>query len=248
LTVLALAFLFTALLYASVGFGGGSTYTALLVLAAVDYKLLPLVSLICNVIVVTGGTIRFAQAGLVPWRRVLPLVIVSVPLAFLGGLTPIKETHFLGLLGASLLLAGFLLIVQQAPMQSTRRAATPIFDGALGGAVGYLSGIVGVGGGIFLSPVQHLMRWGGSREIAATASVFILVNSLSGLAGQLTKLGTSGLSGFASFWPLGIAVLIGGQIGSQAGIRLFSEGMVRRATGLLILYVAVQLLWKTFAG
>lgn len=246
--LLAAAFFLTALLYASVGFGGGSTYTALLVFVGTDYRVLPVVALACNIIVVTGGSIRFARAGLVPWRKVLPLVAVSVPMAFLGGLTPIREAAFLLLLGVSLLAAGALLVLQRPPRTGETARPRPIVDGALGGAVGYLSGLVGIGGGIFLSPIQHLMRWAGPRQIAATASVFILVNSIAGLAGQLTKLGTAGAANLIAWWPLFVAVLIGGQIGSHAGIRLFTEPLVRRATGLLILAIAIQLLWKTLSG
>lgn len=248
MTFLVAAFFLTALLYASVGFGGGSTYIALLVLAGVSAQLVPVVAPICNIVVVTGGTIRFARAGLVPWRRVLPLVIVSAPLAYLGGLTPIKQSTFIAILGASLFVAGLLLLFQRTRAAAASRETTTATDAAIGGAVGYLSGLVGIGGGIFLSPLQHLMRWAPPREIAATASVFILVNSVAGLAGQLTKIGPAGLVQVLDFWPLILAVLIGGQIGSHAGIIVFSEPGVRRATGVLILYVSGQLLWKTFSG
>ena len=248
MTVLVVAFFLTALLYASVGFGGGSTYIALLVLAGVSAQLVPVVAPICNIVVVTGGTIRFARAGLVPWRRVLPLVIVSAPLAYLGGLTPIKQSTFIAILGVSLFVAGLLLLFQRTRAAATTRKTTTVGDAAIGGAVGYLSGLVGIGGGIFLSPLKHLMRWASPRQIAATASVFILVNSVAGLAGQLTKIGPAGLVQVLDFWPLILAVLIGGQIGSHAGIKVFSEPGVRRATGVLILYVSGQLLWKTFAG
>lgn len=250
MTLLAVAFFITALLYASVGFGGGSTYTALLVLAGTDFRVLPVVALICNIIVVTGGSIRFARAGLVPWRRLLPLVALSVPLAYLGGLTPIREMHFMLLLGGSLVIAGALLVLQKpagAFVQSDH-PPRPLIDGAIGGAIGYLSGLVGIGGGIFLSPIQHLMRWAGPRQIAATASVFILVNSIAGLAGQLTKIGAAGASNLTAWWPLFVAVLVGGQIGSHAGIRLFSEPQVRKATGVLIVAIAIQLLWKTLSS
>ena len=244
---IALAFLITAALYASVGFGGGSTYTALLTLAGVDYKILPAVSLICNVIVVTGGTVRFARAGEVQWRRVLPLVAVSAPLAFLGGLTPIKQQSFMIVLALSLLVAGLLLLFQHdrhahsAPLRNSANS----FDVLAGAATGYLAGLVGIGGGIFLAPILHLTRWGSPRSIAATASVFILVNSVFGLAGQLTKLGTAhAISAISTYWLLGVAVLIGGQIGSFASVKLLSQAFVRRGTALLILYVAVQLLWR----
>ena len=248
MTFLVAAFFLTALLYASVGFGGGSTYIALLVLAGVSAQLVPVVAPLCNIIVVTGGTIRFARAGLVPWRRVLPLVLVSAPMAYLGGLTPIRQDVFIAILGASLFVAGMLLLFQRSEAAGKSRETTTAADAGLGGAVGYLSGLVGIGGGIFLSPLQHLMRWAPPRQIAATASIFILINSVAGLAGQLTKLGAAGLASIIDFWPLLVAVLIGGQIGSHAGIRVFSEPGVRRATGVLILYVSGQLLWKTFSG
>ncbi|MFM9978083.1 MAG: sulfite exporter TauE/SafE family protein [Sphingomonadaceae bacterium] len=243
---LTLAFFATALLYASVGFGGGSTYTALLALVGTDFRILPFVSLVCNVIVVTGGTIRFARAGLLPWRRALPLVAVSTPLALLGGLTPIRETTFMLLLGVSLIAAGILLLIQRerAVVQADRHNS-PLIEPGLGGAIGYLSGLVGIGGGIFLAPILHMMRWGSAREIAATASLFILVNSLAGLIGQGLKLRAGGeLAQVVDYWPLALAVLIGGQIGSWAGIAKLPQALVRRLTAVLIIAVAVQLLWK----
>lgn len=245
--ILVAAFFVTALLYACVGFGGGSTYTALLALGGIDYRILPFVSLLCNVIVVTGGTIRFARAGLIPWRRVLPMVIASAPLALLGGLTPIKQPVFMILLGASLLVAGLLLLLQREQATVVEdRPASPVSDALFGGGIGYLSGLVGIGGGIFLAPLLHLTGWGTARAIAATASVFILVNSVAGMIGQGIKLGDTGeLAAVVDYWPLAIAVLVGGQIGSWAGITFLSPTLVRRATGALILYVAFQLLWKT---
>ena len=108
------AFFGTALLYASVGFGGGSTYSALLALAGTDYRILPVVSLACNIVVVSGSTIRFAQAGAVPWRGALAVSLVAAPLAFLGGLTPIREALFLTLLGGSLVFAALALLIPVA--------------------------------------------------------------------------------------------------------------------------------------
>ncbi|MFM9851726.1 MAG: sulfite exporter TauE/SafE family protein [Sphingomonadaceae bacterium] len=244
---LALAFLLTAGLYASVGFGGGSTYTALLALAGVDPKILPTISLLCNIIVVTGGSLRYAVAGEVAWKRVLPLVAVSAPLALLGGLTPIKQQSFMLILALSLVLAGLLLLVQgnrhvqRAPVRTRGNS----FDLLAGAATGYLAGLVGIGGGIFLAPLLHLTRWGSPRAIAATSSVFILINSLFGLAGQIAKNGTSVMAtALAPYWPLAFAVLIGGLIGNYASLRLLSQALVRRATAVLILYVGGQLLWK----
>jgi uncharacterized protein len=248
--LLILGFFATALLYASVGFGGGSTYTALLTLTGTDFRILPFVSLVCNVIVVTGGTFRFVRAGLVPWRKVLPLVVASAPMALLGGLTPIKQPVFMVVLGVSLLVAGLLLVWQREPkFAGVTPRPNPLIDGAMGGAIGYLSGLVGIGGGIFLAPLLYLLRWGEAKQIAATASFFILVNSIAGLIGQSIKLGNAGeFDAVLAYWPLALAVLAGGQIGSWLGIKILPPVIVRRATGVLILYVAIQLLWKTLSA
>ena len=241
--LLALAFLVTALLYASVGFGGGSTYSALLALSGLDYRLLPLVSLACNIVVVTGGSIRFARAGLTPWKKALVIVALGAPASFLGGLTPIKEATFLTLLGASLVLTSLFMLVpvrenaEGAPTRFARwmpLAAAPL---------GYFAGLVGIGGGIFLSPLLHLARWHEARGIAATASLFILVNSLFGLAGQMVKNGPD-LFGQAvgSALPLLIAVVIGGQVGSLMATRVLPPQWIRWLTALLVLVVGVRLL------
>jgi uncharacterized protein len=243
-------FFMTAVLYASVGFGGGSTYTALLTLGGVDFKILPTISLICNVIVVSGGAVRYIRAGQVDWPRVLPLVLVSAPLALLGGLTPIKQETFTLILALALLVAGALLLFQRehSASDAPQRTKASAFDYFAGAGTGYLAGLVGIGGGIFLAPILHLTKWGQPRAIAATACLFILINSIAGLVGQFAKLGTSGAAAaLTPYWPLALAVLVGGQLGSFASLKLLSQSLVRRATGLLILYVAGQLLWKLFA-
>ncbi|MEK6638386.1 MAG: sulfite exporter TauE/SafE family protein [Pseudomonadota bacterium] len=244
---LAAAFFVTAALYASVGFGGGSTYTALLTLGGVGYETLPMVSLICNIIVVSGGAFRYIRAKQVDWPRVLPLVLVSAPLAWLGGLTPIQQETFTLTLALALLTAGLLLLFQREYEDESKPIRTKVspFDYLAGAGTGYLAGLVGIGGGIFLAPILHLTRWGNSRTIAATACLFILINSLAGLGGQFMKLGTSGtVVAFTSYWPLALAVLVGGQIGNFASLKLLSQAMVRRVTALLILYVSGQLLWR----
>jgi uncharacterized protein len=241
--LLALAFAVTALLYASVGFGGGSTYAALLALSGLDYRLLPLVALACNIVVVTGGTIRFARAGVTPWRRAVWLVGLGAPSAFLGGLTPIKEATFLMLLGISLVLTSIAMLAPlRAPQVGDRSNAARAMV-LVAAPLGYLAGLVGIGGGIFLAPLLYLARWHGAREIAATASLFILVNSLFGLAGQMVKNG-AGLLGAAigASLPLLIAVVIGGQIGSLLAVRWLPPQWIRWLTALLVLVVGVRLL------
>jgi uncharacterized membrane protein YfcA len=241
--LLALAFLVTALLYASVGFGGGSTYSALLALSGLDYRLLPLVSLACNIVVVTGSSIRFARAGLTPWRKAAVIVALGAPLSFLGGLTPIKEATFLALLGGSLVLTALTMLI---PVREAGEGASTRFARWMplaAAPLGYFAGLVGIGGGIFLAPLLHLARWHEARGIAATASLFILVNSLFGLAGQMVKNGP-GLFGAAieAALPLLVAVVIGGQIGSLMAARLLPPQWIRWLTAALVLVVGVRLL------
>jgi uncharacterized protein len=241
--LLALLFGLIALVYASVGFGGGSSYTALLTFTGIAPKLIPVISLSCNIVVVVGGTWRFWRAGLIDWAKVLPLLLVSAPLAFLGGLTPLKEQTFLLILGAALLLSALALLLPQDRLP--KRKLAPGIVIILSGGVGLLAGLSGIGGGIFMSPVLHLIRWADARRIAAFASLYILVNSITGLAGQLIK---GGITAFAepaaTFWPLLVAVLVGGQLGSMLGIKLFSPAWLRRVTALLVGYAAIRLLWQ----
>lgn len=236
------AFFGTALLYASVGFGGGSTYSALLALAGVDYRALPIISLACNIAVVTGGVIRFARAGEMPWRGALAVSLAAAPLAFLGGLTPIRESLFLIVLGASLVFAALALLFPLAsePVDRPRKPwAMPLAAAPLG----YLAGLVGIGGGIFLAPLLHLARWDNARRIAATASLFILINSLTGLAGQLTKSGVAQFGdALGGALPLLVAVVIGGQIGSFLALRYLPAQAIRWLTAALTGWVGIRLL------
>ncbi len=249
-----LIFLITALIYASVGFGGGSTYIALLALIGTDCGLFPIIALLCNIIVVTGGTIRFQLADQIPWRRIWPILLLSVPAAWAGGRIAIEKEHFLLLLALSLTAAGLLLLIepwikQRSQQSATAMATFPGFTPLAGGAIGFLSGLVGIGGGIFLSPLLLLTRWAASRQVAATASVFILVNSISGLLGQWQKSGSANFAdAIASFWPLFVAVFIGGQIGSLLASRKLPETMIRQLTALLILYVSIRIIWQYVSG
>ena len=247
---LALLFALTAALYASVGFGGGSTYIALLALAALDYRALPVIALLCNIIVVTGGTLRFQSRSLIDWPRIWPVLILSVPAAWLGGRMELEQDSFMLLLGLSLAAASILLIIEPfikragAGSGNRRWTSHRMFAPAVGTGIGFLSGMVGIGGGIFLAPILLLTRWSDSRRIAATASVFILVNSLAGLGGQLAKSGFgNGGDAILAYWPLFVGVLLGGQIGSFLASKTLPEIWIRRLTALLILYVALRILF-----
>ncbi|WP_417621599.1 sulfite exporter TauE/SafE family protein [Parasphingorhabdus sp.] len=247
---LALLFAVTAALYASVGFGGGSTYIALLALTALDFQALPVIALLCNIIVVIGGTIRFQSRGLIDWPKIWPILILSVPAAWLGGRTILAQDSFILLLGLSLASAGILLLVEPfikragSGFGNRRWTGHRLFAPAIGSGIGFLSGMVGIGGGIFLAPILLLTRWADSRRIAATASVFILVNSIAGLGGQVMKSGwVIGEGAIISYWPLFLGVVLGGQVGSFLVSRALPENWIRRLTALLILYVAIRLLW-----
>ncbi|MBX7457709.1 sulfite exporter TauE/SafE family protein [Qipengyuania sp. 1NDH17] len=236
------AFFVTALLYASVGFGGGSTYNALLALSGVDYRVLPLIALSCNIVVVAGSTFRFARAGVTPWRGALLLTAIAAPAAFLGGLTPIGEGTFLGVLGASLVLTALTMFLPVACTAGEPHPASRLLPVAAA-PLGYLAGLVGVGGGIFLAPLLHLARWNEARAIAATASLFILVNSLFGLLGQVLKGGEGRLvAAVDAGLPLIIAVAIGGQIGSLLALRFLPQRWIRWGTALLTGWVGFRLM------
>ena len=240
---LAAMFLLTALLYAAVGFGGGSTSSALLVLARIDFHLVPVIALLCNLLVVSVGTWRFARAGQVPWRRAWPLFTLSVPLAWVGGRLPVSEIWFVGLLAASLLVAGLTMLWRQGQPLPDETARPPSWrEPVIGGALGLLAGIVGIGGGIFLAPVLHLMRWGGAKAIAGTCALFILVNSLAGLAGQLAKPdAVARLGNMGGLWLVFPAVAIGGLAGSLVGSTRLKPRHLAVLTAILVLYVAGQL-------
>ncbi|HEX8239543.1 MAG TPA: sulfite exporter TauE/SafE family protein [Allosphingosinicella sp.] len=241
--LLAALFFLAALLYGAAGFGGGSTYNALLVLAGTDYRAVPVIALACNILVVSVGSWRFARSGHVDWRRIWPLFTLSVPAAWIGGRLAVAETVFVGLLAASLLAAGLLMLWQ--PLWE--KAAPPSirsrwFEPAVGGLLGFIAGMVGIGGGIFLAPLLYLLRWGPPKAIAGTSAVFILANSISGLGGQLAKgSGGAGAQALVTYWPLFPAVLVGGLAGSTLGSGRLDPKYVRILTALLILYVAIRL-------
>src|SRR5688572_4542894 len=183
------SFLFIAMVYASVGFGGGSSYLALL--AQPMFMLLPEVirptALLCNIIVVTGGTIIFYHEGKINWRDVWPFLVASIPFAYLGGYWKLEHDTFFIVLGFTLIIAAIVLWIKPQNQSAENRYNKTYINVLLGGSIGFLSGLVSIGGGIFLSPVLHFLNWSEAKRISALASLFILVNSISGLAGQFQR-------------------------------------------------------------
>jgi len=235
-----------ALIYASVGFGGGSSYLALLALYALPFKEIRFIALVCNIIVVSSGTFIFFKNKQLDWKKILPLVALSIPLSFLGAWLRLSETIFFILLGCTLVIASIFLWVNTRHQLSTtieNDNKNSVFkNSVIGGVIGFVSGLVGIGGGIFLSPVLNLMHWDTAKKIAAAASVFILVNSLAGLAGQWSHLPAT--IDFYRIIFLGGAVFLGGQIGSRIGVAFLPQQAVRRVTAILVFCAGLEVLLK----
>jgi uncharacterized membrane protein YfcA len=239
--ILVFSFFFIAAIYSSVGFGGGSSYLAILALMAVNFQLMRSTALLCNIIVVAGGVYIFYKEGKLDLKKSWALVFASVPFAYLGGLWPIRQEVFFIVLGITLVVVAVLLWVQpeKNPSGSHSRYDSTGLKILLGGGLGFLSGLVGIGGGIFLAPILHFIRWEEAKKISAIASFFILVNSISGLAGQLQQQHPLDWN-FA--WPLLLAVFVGGQLGSRLGAKKFNAVYVKRITALLILAAGSKIL------
>lgn len=232
-----------ALVYASVGFGGGTSYLAVMALWAIPFESMRPAALLCNIVVVTGGTWIFYREGLLSFRQSWPLLIFSVPMAFAGGYFPIRENTFFIVLGVTLVLAAIALWFQdKLSNPAEAKSPTPWYQGALlGGGIGFLSGLVSIGGGIFLSPLLHFLRWDHARKISAVASAFILVNSVSGLAGQFSR---AAVFDWGLILPLAAAVFAGGQVGSRWGARKFNATHIRKLTALLIFVAGMNILFN----
>ncbi|HTM90774.1 MAG TPA: sulfite exporter TauE/SafE family protein [Flavisolibacter sp.] len=240
---LILFFALIAFIYASVGFGGGSSYLAILVFYAFPFMETRLIALVCNVIVVTGGTLVFIKHKQVDWKKIIPLALAGVIMAFLGARVKLSRESFFILLGFCLIIASVLLWIKTKAHASVRKSnSTFLRDAVLGGSIGFLSGMVGIGGGIFLSPLLNLLQWDHPKKIAATASVFILANSVAGIAGQLSQF-TPGIS-YVRVIILGLAVFIGGQLGSRIGVVKFDQLIVKRVTAVLVFVAGVEVLSK----
>ena len=178
--ILSILFFVTAILYSSVGFGGGSTYLALLFIWGVPYFIFPLIALACNIVVVSGNCFNYIRAGNLNLKLLIPYLIGSIPLAFIGGSLPVEKKFFEILLFLVLAVAGVLLLFNfksYKEKEESYRKIPLVISVLVGGILGFISGVVGIGGGIFLSPILFLMRAGKPKHIVTSASLFILINS-----------------------------------------------------------------------
>jgi len=240
--ILSILFFVTAILYASVGFGGGSTYLALLLIWGIPYYIFPVIALVCNIFVVSGNSYNYIKAGNLNLKLLIPYLIGSVPLAFIGGSLQIDKNLFEIFLFVVLTIAGVLLLVNfksYDDSKTTYRNIPILISILIGGILGFISGVVGIGGGIFLSPILFLIKAGKPKHIVTTASVFILINSIFGVVGQLTK--NIVLSDISNYWYLFLVVIIGGHIGNYLNLKIFPTRLLALVTSLLVLFVSIRL-------
>lgn len=230
-------FFVISMIYASAGFGGGSSYLAVLALFPLEFTDLRMIALLCNIVVVSASLFIFYKNDFLKIRKALPLILLSVPFAYLGGRLTIDEQLFFMILGITLLIAAILMLIDKREKTiDLPRFTNPI----IGGGIGFLSGLVGIGGGIFLSPFLYLTHWAKAKTIAATTAAFIFVNSIAGLIGQIN---TNGFGiDFQAVFLLLITVFVGGQIGSRLTVKWINSMVVKKITAVLILLVAIRIL------
>ena len=238
--VVAVLFAAVAVLYSSVGHAGASGYLAIMGLAGVEPGLMRPTALVLNILVASIVVVRFARAGQIDWRALLPLLAASVPLAFLGGLIVLPGTIYKPLVGVVLLVAAVrFLATAGRPADDERVVRVPAVPAmAIGGGIGLVSGLTGTGGGIFLTPLLILFGWAGPRLAAGLSSGFILANSSAGLAGNVASVGMVPAA-LVVWLP---AVAVGGLVGSELGARRLGPPAIRRALALVLVLAALKLI------
>lgn len=236
------AFFLTAFFYAVIGFGGGSSYLAFLALTHLPLYEVAAVALFCNLIVASGGVWHFSKAGQMRGKMLLPFLMTSIPAAYFGGLIKTEDLIHRALLGICLLLVAWRIWFgnpdSSRPLRSTTGLAFVTIALVTGGALGFLSGFLGIGGGIFLSPILILAGWVSAKESSAAASLFILLNSAAGLAARVHFLSAH----IPECLFLGAIVFLGGQLGSRIGAYHLPNALLRKILAGFISWVGLRLL------
>jgi uncharacterized membrane protein YfcA len=240
--ILSLLILLAAALYSSVGHAGASGYLAAMALFGLAPATMKPTALCLNVLVATIATFRFWRAGCFHWPLFWPFAIASIPLAFLGGALTLPTTIYKQIVGLTLLYAAlrlFLFTRAKAGAEATEKSAPLVAAMLLGGLIGLLSGLTGVGGGIFLSPLLLLTGWADTRRTAGVSAAFILVNSIAGLLGNLTNL--QALPPALPYFAL--AAVAGGIVGSEFGTRRLANVTIRRLLAVVLLVAGVKMIF-----
>ena len=229
-----------AILYSSVGHGGASGYLAVMALFGLEPAIMKPAALTMNIFVTVLVLVRLSKAGHFNWRLFIPFASTSIPAAFLGGAFTIDSTAYRIIVGIALLIAMWRLLWQDENKRKLHKPSLWI-SLPVGGLLGFISGLTGVGGGIFLSPILLFLNWTTMRGSAAIAAAFILVNSIAGLAGYLST---------STDWPTGIpalviAALMGGLIGSELGTNKISPVRLRKILAVVLAIAGVKIITTT---
>ncbi len=232
--------LLIATLYASVGLGGGSGYIAIMGLFNIDPVVMKPAALTLNILVTIVGTYKYSRAGYFSWKLFLPFAITSIPFAFLGGRLNLSGDIYKGIVGALLIYAATRLFVTARSAEKKAVSPPPFWAALLSGAlIGFIAGITGVGGAIFLSPLILLMGWATIKETAGLATVFVLVNSISALVGHWSN----GLALPPQILYWGAAVLLGGWIGAEYGSHKLPNPLIRQVLAGILLLGGIRMLF-----
>ena len=221
---------------------------ALLLIWDIPYHIFPVIALVCNIIVVTGNSFNYVKAGNHNLRFLIPFLVGSIPFAYIGGTLVLKKEIFEILLFLVLSIAGMLLLINNKSYEEKNIIVKKLHFSIsliIGSLLGLISGIIGIGGGIFLSPVLFLLKADEPKKIVTSASLFILINSISGILGHLTK--QIIINEIGAYWPLFISVLLGGFIGNYLNLKILNGRTLVVITSLLVIFVAIRLGYRLFA-
>ncbi len=238
LVLICVAILIVAFLYSSVGHAGASGYIAAMTLFGLAPTVIKPAALVLNILVASIASWQFRRAGHFSWRLFWPFAVLSFPMAFVGGYVNLPTRAFKILVGIVLLYSAIRFFIQPKPDEEVKEPARATAI-AVGGGLGLLAGLTGTGGGIFLTPLMIFMRWAKTKTASAISALFILVNSISGLLGNVA--GTKQLPFFAL--PLAVAAVIGGAAGSYLGSRQFSPVFIKRLLAVVLTIAGFKLIF-----
>ncbi len=239
---LSLLIFLAAVLYSSVGHAGASGYLAAMALFAITPEVMRPIALVLNIMVASIATWRFIKSGFFSWQLFWPFAVTSIPLALIGGSFSLPSDHYKGLIGIILMVSAFRLLFHRLQIEETIRPHSIKISMPIGAMLGLLAGLTGTGGGIFLSPLLLFMRWATTKTVAAVSAAFILFNSIAGLIGFAIQGGQVPYSA----WPLAIAAISGGTIGSYLGSTRLANQSLRRLLGVVLILAGAKLIVPWF--